>query len=198
MKLADMSPGSSERWSEFRDLVSGIEDSAFMAAGSTHSLAWAKLCMEILDQLSLQVNAVDGDFDQKKPWPHPYIGNDLLRAQVMMSLYFPDLEEAAPTQWFLNSAEGRRFTTSLLLHEQQAARAQACVPDRRTSTSHRRRPESFFNEFNELMNGRGNDYFADAYPMEKRKVLRPIIAQRTFLATIPFPLFPSSVSVILT
>lgn len=177
-----MSPGSSERWSLFQDLVSGIEGSDFMAAGTTNSLAWAELCLEILDQLCLKVNAVDGVFDRRSPFPHPFIGNDLVRAHVMMSLYFPNLEESAPATWYLRSAEGQRFKESLLL--KPSARALACLPDRRTSTSYVRRPESFFQAWKQMMFGKGNDYYADAYPMEKRKVLRPIIAQRTFL--LPF------------
>lgn len=164
--------------------MNGIKNSdaiAKAAASSTHK--WAMFCLEILGWLGLHAedfHRMPSLFDARIPWPNCFLAQDLVQAYAMMALFFPGLkEEVEPVQCYLESSEGKQkycSSGSLPLLLDQRARATKLRPDRRTGTSFRQRPKSFWKEWHALF-FHGGDYFADIYPMEGRLALRPIIAQ---------------------
>ncbi|KAH9904801.1 hypothetical protein F4778DRAFT_789526 [Xylariomycetidae sp. FL2044] len=156
----------------FDGIING--DDIPLPKNDSQATKWFYFLVEILLALKLEIGDVyNGEGTPKDPWPTPFIGHDLVRAFAMMSPFFSSLAEGDLAVCFLKTPRGRKFKNSELLNP--FSRAKTCITNRRTGTSFKLRPKSFWKDWDSLKYG--SDYFADAYPMKGRLIVRPVIAK---------------------
>ncbi|KAG6360935.1 hypothetical protein INS49_012003 [Diaporthe citri] len=141
------------------------------SSANTADAAWAWYCLDILDTLELRAWYDDYDQNPLSPWPHRYLAQDVTQAFVTMGLFFPDLEVTKLVREYLGSEQGSQFKNSQIFDPVTRSRK---ALDRRSRTSQSRKPESFFEELEELEEC---ESMIDSYPFEWSKAVRPIIAK---------------------
>ncbi|KAI0967045.1 hypothetical protein F4678DRAFT_465849 [Xylaria arbuscula] len=178
----DLEPGASEKYEETCAIVNGILDQP----GSNGSHAWFWLILEVLEWLEVRADYTEYSQDERAPWPHPFITQDILKAWACMATFFPDLEECQPATNFFMSSEGQKYQKSLLRDSHQRT---SILPDIRTKTSFKYRPKQFWKEWDDIVTkGRRDEtYYADTYPLQWSVVIRPILA-KLYLAGIISPM----------
>lgn len=166
--MGDLEPGAREKYLESMNMIIGAQN---FSSANTADASWAWYCLDILDTLELRAWYDDYDQNPLSPWPHRYLAQDATQAFVTMGLFFPNLEVTKLVREYLDSEQGAQFKNSEIFDP--VARSQKFL-DRRSRTSQSQKPESFFEELEELEEC---ESMIDSYPFEWSKAVRPIIAK---------------------
>lgn len=163
---ADFEPGSTEKYGQVQDKIE-----AMLSTPHSGPTDWIIFLAEILDWLQLRADYDDYTRDPSHPWPHGFIGPDLVRAFAAMAMFFPECNATTLVTKFLNSKQCEDFKNSRLFDADKRRKSR---PDRRTRTSYKYRSKGFWTEWNAFM--KTDRYFVDKYPVEWSVAIRPIIA----------------------
>ena len=141
---ADLEPGAQEKYIEATDM---IQKMAEHGRTSARNLAELQLLVWL----------------DEHPTNHRHVIRDMQRAFSMIGLFYPTD--------FYESDIGAEFKDSFLL--QQGERSE-CIPDRRTHSSVKCRPKTFWKDWDEIQSKPGDIH--EQFPMEWDLTIRPIIA----------------------
>jgi len=158
----ELDPNSSAAYYESMHLVRAIEQFEM------HDEDRAIYCLLTLDFLSLRPDEGTGRRACR----------DIVRAYAMICPFFPNIKGHS-IKGLLESKHGSQFKDSLLFKPEERARK---IARRRTHTSNKHMPKSFWKEWRDI---EGGPDLAYAYPIEWDKLTRPMIAR------CKFPIAPS-------
>lgn len=152
--------------------MESIKDSEPVDAQSARGLFW--FLSEILDWLQLEAGAAG--LDEPSPWSHSFVIQDLVEAVVCMAPFFGGIDAVRCITEFLDLEAGSEFRGSALFRPQERAQT---MPDRRTRMGFRSRPQSFWKEWQAILDHCKSHAvgYVDQLPLAWSTAIRPIIAQ---------------------
>lgn len=182
-RAGDLEPGAQEKHAETCEILGGILGSH----QSTLSTDWVWFLVDILKWLELRTDYKTYTHDRQAGWPHPFIAQDIVKAFVLMAIFFPNLKVCLPVTDCFESEKGKEYSNSALLNPGERAKT---IPDVRTRTSFKLRPKKFWKEWNDMFQpGQTQDqFYVHAYPVDRNAALRSIIA-KLYLAGIVAPAY---------
>ncbi|KAF5019520.1 hypothetical protein F66182_8462 [Fusarium sp. NRRL 66182] len=165
----DLEPGYNEKYEEVQEKIR-----AMLKTPHSGSTQWVWYLIEILDWLALRGDYEEYADNPADPWPHSFIVHDLVQAFAAMAMFFPECEVAKLVTQFLSSKQCDEFRKSVLFDPKERSKTR---PDRRTRTSYKFRDKKFWKEWEAFYKDpKRSRYYADVYPLEWSRVVRPIIA----------------------